>query len=74
MSVRKGERSNEQAQSLNLAKNLCTYTLQICKNEKIFPKSYRWLLTSHIVAESVSVLTCLKRAMSFKVTKGICSK
>ncbi len=34
-------------------KGLCIYMMQICKNEKNFPKRDRWLLTQEIVKAAV---------------------
>lgn len=70
MSVRKSERSQGKLQVLNLAKDLCVYTLTICKNEKIFPKSGRWLITSKIAGEAVDAMTCIRRANAVLVGNG----
>lgn len=64
MSVRKGERSEGKLQVLKLSADLCVYTLKLCKNETIFPKSQRWLLTSKIANEAVDVMSCVRRANS----------
>ena len=34
-------------------KALCVYTIQVCKNEKNFPKRDRWLLTQEVVKAAV---------------------
>lgn len=34
-------------------KALCVYTVQVCKNEKNFPKRDRWLLTQEVVKAAV---------------------
>ena len=62
MSVRKGERTQGKLEVLSLSVNLCVYTLNLCKSEKIFPKSQRWLLTSKIANEAVDTLACIRRA------------
>ena len=62
MSVRKGDRSQGKLEVLNLAMNLCTHTLQLCRNEKYFPKSQRWLLTQKIANEAIDALSCIRRA------------
>lgn len=62
MSVRKGDRQQGKLEVLNLAMNLCTHTLQLCKNEKLFPKSQRWLLTQKIANEATEALACIRRA------------
>ncbi len=62
MSVRKGDRTQGKLEVLNLAMNLCIHTLQLCKNEKYFPKSQRWLLTQKIAGEAVDQLTSIRKA------------
>ena len=62
MSVRSGDRTQGKLEVLNLAMKLCTHTLTLCKNEKLFPKSSRWLLTSKIANEAVEALSCIRRA------------
>ena len=70
MSVRKSERSQGKLQVLNLAKYCCTYTLSLCRNERVFPKSQRWLITSKVANEAVEALTCIRRANSVLITPG----
>lgn len=62
MSVRVGDRSEGKLQVLCAAKDLCKYTRQVCKNEKVFPKSQRWIMTQKIVNESLDAMTCIRRA------------
>lgn len=42
--------------------NLCTHTLKLCRNEKYFPKSQRWLFTQKVANEAVDALTCIRKA------------
>lgn len=67
MSVIKSKRSEGKLGVLTQANNLCVYTVQICKNEKYFPKRDRWIMTQHIVHEALDVLTCVKRANAVNV-------
>ena len=67
MSVIKGKRSEGKLQVLTQASVLCAYTVQICKNEKYFPKRDRWIMTQHIVHEALDVLCCVKRANAVQV-------
>lgn len=67
MSVIKAKRSEGKLQVLIQANNLCVYTVQICKNEKYFPKRDRWIMTQHIVHEALDVLCCIKRANAINV-------
>lgn len=62
MSVRKCDRNEGKLQVLNLSLNLAVYTLQICHNEKVFPKSQRWIMTQRIVNECLDAVTCIRRA------------
>lgn len=67
MSVIKAKRSEGKLEILTQANNLAVYTVQICKNEKYFPKRDRWIMTQHIVREALDVLTCIKRANAVNV-------
>lgn len=69
MSVVKGDRSktSERLETAETLKGLCTYTVQICKNEKNFPKRDRWVLTQHIVKEAVKAYTHAKKANEVEV-------
>ena len=51
MSVAKGDRkeTSTNLETAKMLKGLCVYTIQICKNEKNFPKRDRWILTAPIV-------------------------
>lgn len=62
MSVRSGDRTQGKLEVLNLAMNLCTHTLRLCRTERYFPKSQRWLLTQKIASEAVDALTCIRKA------------
>lgn len=62
MSVRSGDRTQGKLEVLNKAMDLCTHTLRLCKNEKYFPKSQRWLFTSKLANEAVDALTCIRKA------------
>lgn len=62
MSVVSGKRKEGKLQVLRVARELVVYTLRACKNEKIFPKSYRWMMTQKIVNEAMDLLGCIRRA------------
>mgnify|MGYP000959707050 CR=1 FL=1 len=62
MSVRTGDRSEGKLGVLNEVKTLGEYTLHICKSEKVFPKSSRWIMAKPIIDECISALTCVRRA------------
>lgn len=67
MPVIKAKRSEGKLVILTQANNLCVYTVQICKNEKYFPKRDRWIMTQHIVHEALDMLACVKRANAVTV-------
>ena len=69
MSVAKGDRSktSEKLETTEMLKGLCAYTIQICKNERNFPKRDRWILTQHIVREAVKAYTHAKKANAVEV-------
>lgn len=67
MSVIKAKRTEGKLEVLTKANNLAAYTVQICKNEKYFPKRDRWIMTQHIVHEALDVLCCVKRANAVEV-------
>ena len=54
MSVRTGDRSDGTLGVLNDIANLGAYTIQICRSEKVFPKSSRWVMAKPIVYEQDS--------------------
>lgn len=49
MSVVAGKRGTGDLTVITKANALVDYTLQICTNEKNFPKRYRWCLTNRII-------------------------
>lgn len=62
MSVRKGDRGESKLDVLNWCRILSAYTVQACRNEKIFPKSSRWIMAKPIIDECISAMTCIRRA------------
>jgi len=67
MSVRQSERGEGKLEVLDCANKLAVYTLNICKSDKVFPKSQRWLLPKRMVDECVSAIICIKRANATKL-------
>lgn len=67
LAVIKSKRKAGKLEVLTKAIRLCAYTVTICKNEKHFPKRDRWILTQPIVSESLSMLSCIRRANSVRV-------
>ena len=67
MSVPKGCRTEGKLQVLTDLQALCVYTIQICKNEKNFPKRDRWILTAHIVRHAVDAYSYARQANAVRV-------
>jgi len=67
LSVIKAKRQEGQLVVLTKAREMCAYTVTICKNEKNFPKRDRWIITQPIVTEALSVMSCIRRANSVRV-------
>ena len=62
MSVRTGDRTEGTLGVLNEISKLGEYTVQMCRNEKVFPKSSRWVMAKPIVDECIAAITCVRRA------------
>lgn len=71
MSVRVGDRHPGELQVLRKGRELCAYTIKICRNEGSFPKSQRWTLTQKIVSEATDAYSCIKRANATFVKNAI---
>ena len=67
MSVPKGKRTEGKLQVLVELQALSTYTIQICKNEKNFPKRDRWILTQHIVKLAIEAYMLARKANAVRV-------
>ena len=64
MSVRKGDRTESDLEVLNCAKELALYTLRAVKNERLFPKNQRWIMSQKIANECVDAVTLIRMANS----------
>lgn len=71
MSVAKGDRkeSSSNLETAKMLNGLCVYTIQICKNEKNFPKRDRWILTAPIVKCAVKAYAKVLEANAITVVK-----
>lgn len=67
MSVVTGKRTQGKLRVLNDSAEVVRYTLSAVKNEKVFPKSYRWLLSQKIADEAVDSYACIRRANAVNV-------
>lgn len=69
MSVRTYDRTQGKLEVLEKCRILIEYSIPILKNENLFPKRDRWILTKPIVDELIGALVCIRRANStFVVT------
>ena len=55
MSVPKSKRSTSDLEVITKSYELAAYTIQICSNEKHFPKRYRWCITNKIVETAIEI-------------------
>ena len=62
MSVPVNKRTENKLQALADTLTMTAYTLQMCENEKIFPKKSRWTLCNRIIDE------CYKAIVNIKVS------
>lgn len=64
MATPKSQRTDGQLTVIEQSKELAEYTIKICSNEKVFPKRYRWCLTSKLVDSAIEVCSKTKMANS----------
>lgn len=71
MSVVKSKRGKSELEIINKSRELASYTLKICSNEKSFPKRYRWCITSNIVDDALNIYSDIRKSnaifVKFKV-------
>lgn len=67
MAVVKSKRGKSTLETYTKANALAVYTIQICSNEKCFPKHYRWCITSKIVDAAVEINNNITKANSITV-------
>lgn len=71
MSVCVGDRSPGRLQVLNDSTELIKYTHQLCRNEKVFPKSRRWMITSKIVDYNTEIFLLIREAYENSKEEGM---
>lgn len=69
MSVVAGKRGTGDLTVITKANDLVDYTLQICTNEKNFPKRYRWCVTNRIIDLTNEICDLLIHANAVYVRK-----
>ena len=67
MSVPVGKRGKGELQVLRMLNDLTLYTVRILRQEKVIPKSSRWVLSSWIAKECMTAYCCVRKANSIKV-------
>lgn len=68
MSVPKTKRGEGQLVVVTKAEELAEHTIKICKNEKYFPKAYRWCFTTKLVDSAVSIYCLIREANAIYVS------
>jgi len=62
MSVPKNKRTENKLQALKETLDMVKYTIQMCENEKIFPKKARWNLCSRIIDNCLDIVAKVRQA------------
>lgn len=68
MTVVKSKRGESDLTVVTKARELASYTLHICSNEKNFPKRYRWCITSDIVKDALEIHRNIRKANAVYVS------
>lgn len=56
MSVPEGKRTESKLRVQTQSRELARHTMQLCSNEKIFPKRDRWILSSRIMDTALAIM------------------
>ena len=67
MSVPLTKRAEGELRVVTASRKLAAHTIHICQNEKVFPKRYRWCVTSKIVENVVDIAKYCVIANSFRL-------
>ena len=62
MAVVKSKRGESELDIITKSRELAVYTINICTNEKNFPKRYRWCVANEIVRSATSIHRNIRRA------------
>lgn len=62
MSVVKSKRGQSELEIITKSRELASYTIKICSNEKNFPKRYRWCITSNIVNDALNIYSYIRKS------------
>ena len=64
MAVVKSKRKKSELEVLTKARKLAAHTINMCNNEKMFPKRRRWQITGDIVNQARTVHNCIRKGNS----------
>ena len=67
MSVPVFQRSENKLQVLKDTMTMTKYTIQMCENEKVFPKKSRWTLCTRIIDTCLDSIIKIRQANKVKV-------
>lgn len=67
MSVNSGERKQGKMEVIIVAKNLASYTIKICCNDKWFPVQYRDAITQKLIDCATNIFICCWTANNIRV-------
>jgi len=67
MSVVLTKRGEGELKVITETRRLATHTIQICQNEKVFPKRYRWCVTAKIIDNVVDIAKYVNIANSLRL-------
>ena len=70
MSVVKSKRGQGKLLVYTRSNELAVYTIQICANEKHFPKRYRWCITNKLVESALAINNCVAAANAVYIADG----
>lgn len=56
MSVPEGKRTKSKFEVLTRVREMASYTVQACSNDKIFPKRERWTVANRIVSVALEIM------------------
>lgn len=62
MSVVKSKRGESELSIITKSRELASYTIKICSNEKNFPKRYRWCITNNIVTDALNIYSYIRKS------------
>jgi hypothetical protein len=68
MAIPKSQREEGKLKVVTASRELAAHTIRICSNEKVFPKHYRWCITSKIVDTAIDICSNIDKANAIYVS------